>query len=63
MSDSMSRSDLISILSEETGAPCNTKKSIEVYRDKVGLIMVDRLLEKLNSDTCRNSTVTLCWLK
>ena len=32
------------------GAPCTTKKSIEVYRDKVGLIMVDRLLEKLNSD-------------
>ena len=46
----MSRPQLISFLSEEKGGPIPTNKVTEVYRDKVGLIMVDRLLEKLNSD-------------
>ena len=47
----MSRSELISFLSEEKGPLSRTNKSTEEYRDRVGAIMLDKLLKELNSDS------------
>ena len=44
----MSRTELISFLYEGRDAPSQTKKPTEYYRTRVGIIMVDRLMEKLN---------------
>ena len=44
----MSRTELISFLYEGCDAPSQTKKPTEYYRTRVGIIMVNRLIKKLN---------------
>ena len=44
----MSRTELISFLDEEHGTATQTRKPTEYYRTRVGIIMLDRLLKKLN---------------
>ena len=45
----MSRTELISFLDEECGAPSQSKQTTDYYRTKVGIIMVNRLIQKLNN--------------
>jgi len=45
----MSRTELISFLDDECGSPSQSKQTTDYYRTRVGIIMVDRLLSKLNN--------------
>ena len=46
----MSKSELISFLTEENGVPPPSNHRVDYYRDKVAMVMVNSLLDKLDPD-------------
>ena len=55
----MSRAELLSFLADAHASPCHTNKSTAIYRDKVGMIMVNNLLDKLDLDQVTEVLVRL----
>ena len=55
----MSRQELLSFLADAHASPCHSNKSTAEYRAKVGMIMVDNLLGKLNPDQVTEVLVRL----
>ena len=45
----MSRAELISFLDNQQGTPSHSRQPTDYYRTRVGIIMVERLLQKLNN--------------
>ena len=46
----MSKSELISFMTEENGVPPPSNQRVDYYRDKVAMVMVNSLLDKLDPD-------------
>ena len=55
----MTNAELISFLTEENGVPPPAGQRVSYYRDKVGMVMVNNLLDKLNPDQVTEVLVRL----